>query len=168
MNQVDVERITNEIMATVPATFDTTIGDFLEPIDSHQNKLFKIVMRKQLHTYNSRYQQRINGNHCKYGFPFKPHIEEKITYNSKTKRWEYYVPRHEDQNIVPYHATLLLVWGAHLNLQQINTTYWSYNLLKYAMKCEPHDPINLNKKKLNDWDLMELPTHNSNSYYLLS
>ena len=117
MKQVDVERITNEITVAVLATFDTTIGEFLEPIDSHQNKLFKIVMRKQLHTCNSRCQQRTNGNHYKYGFPFKPHIEEKTTYNSETKRWEYYRPRHEDRNVVPYHATLLLVWGAHLNLQ---------------------------------------------------
>jgi len=86
MNSVDVERITNEITAAVPATFDTTTEEFLEPIDSHQNKLFKIVMTKQLHTCNSRCQQRTNQNHCKYGFPFKPHVEEKTTYNSETKR----------------------------------------------------------------------------------
>ena len=43
-------------------------------------------------------------------------------------------------------ATLLLVWDAHLNLQQINAIYWSYYVLKYAMKFEPHSPINLNKK----------------------
>src|ERR1700738_1838065 len=100
MNQVDVERITNEITAALPATFDTTIEEFLEPIDSHQNKLFKIVMRKQLHTCNFRCQQRTNGNNCKYEFPFKPHIEERITYNSKSKRWENYRPRHEDRNVV--------------------------------------------------------------------
>ena len=65
---------------------------------------------------------------------------------SKIKRWEYYKPRHEDCNVVPYQASLLLVWGAHLNLQRINTTYWSYYLLKYAIKCEPHGLLNLNKK----------------------
>ena len=146
MNQVDIERVTNEIIATTPATFDTTIGEFLEPADSHQNNLFKIVMREQLHMCNFRCQQRTNRNNCKYGFPFKPHIEKKTTYNSKTKRWEYYRPRHEDRNVLPYHASLLLVWGGHLNLQRINRTYWSYYLLKYAMKCEPHGPINLNKK----------------------
>ena len=30
----------------MPAIFDPTTGEFLEPIDSHQNKLLKIVMRK--------------------------------------------------------------------------------------------------------------------------
>ena len=141
MNFVDVEQITNELTALVPTIFDTTIREFLEPIDSHQNKLFKIVMEKQLHTCNSRCQQQTNENHCKYGFSFKPHVEEKTTYNSETKRWEYYRPRFKDCNVVPYHATLLLVWGAHLNLQRINTTYWLYYLLKYAMKCEPHGPL---------------------------
>ena len=81
MNQNDIERVTNEITAATPAIFDTTTGEFIEPIDSHQNELFKIVMRKQLHTCNSRCQQRSNANNCKYGFPFKPHIEEKTTYN---------------------------------------------------------------------------------------
>ena len=39
---------------------------------------------------------------CKYGFPFKPRIEEKIMYKPETKRWEYYMPRHKDRNVVPY------------------------------------------------------------------
>jgi len=90
MNQVDIEQVTNEITAATPAIFATTIGEFLEHVDSHQNKLFKIVMRKQLHICNSRCQQQTNGNDCKYGFPFKPHIEERTTYDSETKRWEYY------------------------------------------------------------------------------
>ena len=46
INQVDIKRITNEMMVATPVIFGTTIGDFLEPIDSHQNKLFKIVMSK--------------------------------------------------------------------------------------------------------------------------
>ena len=40
------------------------------------------------------------------------------------------------------------MWGAHLNLRRINTIYRSYYLLKYAMKCETHGPINLNKKNV--------------------
>ena len=82
MNSIDVKRITNEITAAVSTILDTTIGELLEPIDSHENKLFKIVMRKQLHICNSRCQQITNENHCKYGFPFKPDVEEKTTYNS--------------------------------------------------------------------------------------
>ena len=32
-----------------------------------------------------------------------------------------------------------------MNIQRINTAYWSYYLLKYALKCEPHGPIQLDK-----------------------
>ena len=46
-----------------------------------------------------------------------------------------------------YHATLLLPLGAHINMQKINTDYWSYYLLKYTMKSEPHGPIQLDKTK---------------------
>ena len=66
-------------------------------------------MKKQLHTCNFQCQQQTNGNNCKYEFPFKLHIEERATYNSEYKRWEYYIPRHEDRNVVPYHAFLLLM-----------------------------------------------------------
>ena len=68
INQVDIKRITNEMMVATPVIFGTTIGDFLEPIDSHQNKLFKIVMSKQLHTCNSRCQQQINDNNANIDF----------------------------------------------------------------------------------------------------
>lgn len=63
------------------AIFDTIFREFLEPIDSNQNKLFKIVMEKQLHICNFWCQQQNNRNNCKYGFFFKPHIEEITTYN---------------------------------------------------------------------------------------
>ena len=32
-----------------------------------------------------------------------------------------------------------------MNIQRINIAYWSYYLLKYAMNCEPHGPIQLDK-----------------------
>ena len=32
-----------------------------------------------------------------------------------------------------------------MNIQRINIAYWSYYLLKYAMKCEPYGPIQLDK-----------------------
>ena len=54
----DVEYVANEITATVPAVFDTTLKFFLEPTDSHQKRLFKEVMRKQLHSCGSRCQHK--------------------------------------------------------------------------------------------------------------
>jgi hypothetical protein len=56
----------------------------------------------------------------------------------KTNKWEYYRPQYEDRNVVPYHSTLLLLWGAHLNILRITFSYWFFYLLKYVMKCEPH------------------------------
>ncbi len=44
---------------------------------------------------------------------------------------------------MPYHYTTLILWGAHMNIQQITSSYWSYYLLKYAMKCESQGTIKL-------------------------
>ncbi len=44
---------------------------------------------------------------------------------------------------MPYHYTTLILWGAHMNIQRITSSYWSYYLLKYAMKCEPQGIIKL-------------------------
>jgi hypothetical protein len=41
---------------------------------------------------------------------------------------------------------LLLLWGVHFNVLHITSSYWSFYLLKYAMKCEPHGTLNLNYK----------------------
>lgn len=49
---------------------------------------------------------------------------------------------------MPYHATLLLFWGAYLNVQCINTSFWSYYLLKYAMKREPQGGIHMDTKNV--------------------
>jgi hypothetical protein len=105
-----------------------------------------MVTRKQLHSCGERCYRKHKHSDCKYGFPFSVHENDKAIFNIRNTRWEYHRPRYIDRNVVPYHATLLLLWGAHLNLQRITSTYWSYYLLKYAMKCEPHGPIHLNKK----------------------
>ena len=119
----DLERVANEITTSVSAVFDSTSGNFIEPTDTEQNTLFKTVMRKQLHTCTSRCHHRKSHGTYKYGFPFPPHTEEQTTYNVDIRRWDYYRPRNEDRNVVPYHATILLLWGAHINLQRINTAY---------------------------------------------
>ena len=122
----------------MPSIFDTTLGEFLELIDLHPKS--KIVVKKQLHINNSRYQERTNRNNDKYELPFKPHIDKKRMYNSETKRWVYYIQNMRTA-MLSYHASLL-VWGAHLNWQPRMATY----SLKYTMQCEPHNFIVLNKK----------------------
>ncbi len=76
------------------------------------------------------------------------HIEPNSFFNKKKNKWEYYKPQYEDWNFVPYHPTLLLLWEAHLNIFGITSSYWSFYLLKYGMKCESHGKLNLNTKNV--------------------
>ena len=80
----DVEQIANEITATVSAVFDTTLKKFLEPTNPHQNRLFKEVMGKQLHSCSSQCHHKNVGT-CKSGFSFPIHSKTKkhITHNQE-------------------------------------------------------------------------------------
>ncbi len=64
-------------------------------------------------------------------------------YNQATKRFDYYRPSVADRNVVPYHPDILLLWGAHMNLQLVTHETWSYYLLKYALKAEPAGKLTL-------------------------
>ncbi len=112
-----------------------------------------MVLWKQLHEcQNWCIWKGWNGNYG-FGFPFASHVEPNYFFNKETNRWEYYRPQYEDQNVVPYHSTLLLLWGAHLNILCITSFYWSFYLLKYAIKCEPHGTLNLNTKNVERLNL---------------
>ncbi len=41
----------------------------------------------------------------------------------KTNKWEYYKPQYDNQNVIPYHPTLILLWEAHLNILCITASY---------------------------------------------
>jgi hypothetical protein len=139
----DIEHITNEIITFVPTMFNNNKKKFIDPTDVMQHNLYKLVMREKLHTCGNRCKHK---SHCKYGFPFTMQPNQQSKFNNYTNQWEYYRPRHEDCNVVSYHASLFLLWNAHLNIQCIISSYWSYYLLKYTMECEPHGTLNLNKK----------------------
>ncbi len=51
-----------------------------------------------------------------------------------TLHYVFHRPRYCDRNVVPYHPTILLLWGAHMNLQRITNHAWSFYLLKYSLK----------------------------------
>jgi hypothetical protein len=63
---------------------------------------------------------------CKFEFPYFPHVELISFLYKKTNKWEYYKPQYEDQNVMPYHPTLLLLWQAHLDILHITYSYWSF------------------------------------------
>jgi hypothetical protein len=100
-------------------------GRIIEPTDNLQKKLFMMVTRKQLHSCGKRCYCKHKYGECKYGFPLSMHINNKAVFNARSTRWKYHRPWYIDRNVVSYHATLLLLWGAHLNLQRITSTYWS-------------------------------------------
>jgi hypothetical protein len=106
----------NEIIAIVPTAYDDEKEEFIEPTNDMQRELFKMVTRKQLHTCGERCHQKQNYDECKYGFPFSIYKNNKAVFNAQNTRWKYHQPRYIDCNVLPYHATLLLLWDAHLNL----------------------------------------------------
>ena len=39
-----------------------------------------------------------------------------------------------DQYVVPFHPPLLLAWGAHMNIQAVTNSAWSFYVLKVCCK----------------------------------
>ena len=147
----DLPWVSQEIHAFVPAHFDSSTRTFVEPTDPAELMLFKLVARKQMHicTPPGAAGCREAGN-CKYHFPAPQQLVHDTVFDAKSKRYLYYRPRHVDRNVVPYHPTILLLWGAHMNLQRVTNAAWSAYLLKYAMKCEPTGKLNLDKTMLKN------------------
>jgi hypothetical protein len=54
------------------------------------------------------------------------------------------------------------MWGAHLNILHVTFSYWSFYLLKYAMKCETHGTLNLNIKNAKQFGLQNASKKNYN------
>jgi ATP-dependent exoDNAse (exonuclease V) alpha subunit len=134
----DVERVASEIVACVPAAFDKAKHEFVPPTDPQQLKLYELVMRKQHHRCKKTGCMANKHRRCQYHFPYPPHPSRKPTFNPLTKRWDYYRPGGgENRNVVPYHPDVLLLWEAHMNLQRITHSAWSFYVLKYALKAEP-------------------------------
>ena len=79
----------------------------------------------------------------RYEFPFEVHLELNPTICPQSQCWLYFRPTLEHQNVVPYHAAILLLWQAHMNIQKVTDTGLSYYLLKYAMKTEPIGKLRL-------------------------
>jgi hypothetical protein len=148
VNENDLQKITNEIEAFILAIFNKITKTFIPPNDSLQFKLFKMLLQKELHECQKLLYLKSCNRTCKFGFPYSPHIEPNYSFNKKTNKWEYYRPQYEDQNAVPYHPTLLLLWGTHLNILCITSSHWFSYLLKYIIKCEPHGKLNLNTKNV--------------------
>ena len=65
-----------------------------------------------------------------------------------------------DAWVVPYHPVVLSVWGAHVNLQRVTNTSWSWYVLKYAAKMILPTKLNLDADALQTLGLKGLsPQH---------
>ncbi len=120
----DKARVASEIVACVPAVYHgngsdptcPTSAEYWEtPSDPNAAALFTHVLTKQLHVC------RTNGccaaGPCKYGFPTRPHTVAAPALDPATLRYQYYRPSWAHRNVSPYHPTVALLWGAHINLQ---------------------------------------------------
>jgi hypothetical protein len=86
-NDVDVDRITNEIVTMVPVTIDEQFGKFILPNNQHDLTLFKLVERKQMHQCGSRCKTNKHIGTCKYGFPTTIFAEQHAIQHPITQRW---------------------------------------------------------------------------------
>ncbi len=144
VNKDDVETCGDDIVACIPATYDYEKQSFIEPQNLEAQRLMNLVMDKQMHECRGSGCRRDNPDNCKYGFPFEPQYSRRPVLDSSGKRWRYFRPGEEHRNVVPYHPQLLLIWGAHMNLQKVTGNNWSFYVLKYSMKAEPEGTLNLN------------------------
>ena len=71
---------------------------------------------------------------CKYMFPMDVQLQRQALRSANQRVYHYFRPRYCDRNVVPYHPSIALLWGAHTNMQRITNDAWSYYILKYAMK----------------------------------
>jgi hypothetical protein len=137
----DLERTTNEIQAFIPAEYNNSTDTFTPPDAPEDLTLYRLVLRKQLHI--CRPDGCYEKGHCKYKFPFAVQPTPATLFDPHLRQYTYYRPRDVDRNVVPYHPTVLLLWGGHMNLQRVTNAAWSTYLLKYALKCEPTGNLNL-------------------------
>eukprot|EP00951_Prasinocladus_malaysianus_P020449 scaffold167289_cov21-Prasinocladus_malaysianus.AAC.1 len=141
IHEEDVEQVWSEITARIPGGTSSN-GKCLRPdpdTDLLSAELHDLVKRKQMH-FCSRKICRASGR-CALHFP--KHLQEEIEpqYNTEMKRYEYHRPRPCDRNIVEYHPLLLLLWGAHCNVQKCSSEDFSKYLMKYMMKIEPRGEL---------------------------
>eukprot|EP00951_Prasinocladus_malaysianus_P048892 scaffold663445_cov75-Prasinocladus_malaysianus.AAC.1 len=64
-----------------------------------------------------------------------------------TGRYLYFRRGYCDRNVVPYMPDLLLLWGAHCNVQLVTNAAFSRYLLKYALKAEEVGTPNLSTQE---------------------
>jgi hypothetical protein len=87
INDVDVDCITNEIVAMVLVTIDEHFGKFILPDNEHDLTLFKLVERKQMHQCGSQCKTKKPIGTCKYRFPTIISSKQHVVQHPIMQRW---------------------------------------------------------------------------------
>ena len=114
------------------------------PDPLYEPELYSAVVTNQIHTCNEKCQgPAIPGQTCKKGFP-RPYCE--IThYEEGNSRYIYKCLTEADSWVVPYHAPILLIWDAHMNIQYITDKGFARYMAKYIAKQEPSHIFNIHE-----------------------
>ncbi len=87
INDVDVDHITNEIVAMVFATINEQSGKLILPNNEHDLTLFKLMEQKQMHQCGSGCQTNKQIGICKYKFPTTIFAEQHVAQHPIMQRW---------------------------------------------------------------------------------
>ncbi|RNA26642.1 DNA helicase ATP [Brachionus plicatilis] len=93
------------------------------------------VVRADIPDGNDENGRKLKNSKCKYGFPFQLCDNDHISADGC--RYYYKRVKKEDQLVVPYNASLLLLWGGHVNVQYVTERGIEQYLAKYVSKIEP-------------------------------
>jgi hypothetical protein len=140
----EAEMVGQEITASMPCTYTQDVTDPDNPvwrpnIPAADKSMVSRLCAKQKHTCDPRPPYGCSAKNrprCERQFPF-PDNREGTIFNPDTQRFEYFRFAAFDEFIAPYHPGVLLLWNAHMNLQRITASAWSYYVLKYCAKMEP-------------------------------
>ncbi|RHZ81307.1 hypothetical protein Glove_122g28 [Diversispora epigaea] len=112
------------------------------PDSLHETELYNAVITHQIHTCNEKCQDPAPfGQTCKKGFP-RSHSET-THYKEENCRYIYKCLTEADSWVVPYHASILLIWNVHINIQYITNKEFAKYIVKYITKREPSHIFNI-------------------------
>jgi hypothetical protein len=121
-----VDCVMNEILTFVLAIYDETQKSFIEYVNMVENKNFKLMYLKQLHSSQKKCYKTKHG--CKYGFPYALNKGTTTSLNYYNSRWEYF--RCSIVIKLWYHTMQQYCWcGVHIlicNRSLLHTNHTTY------------------------------------------
>jgi hypothetical protein len=81
----DVDRVSIEITAAIPADYSETMQEFVPPSDPISKTLLELVVNKMQHTCGTEGCMK-GKDFCKYGFPAKPSTDKNASFHASNGR----------------------------------------------------------------------------------